>query len=183
VNTSQCRYTLHDIYGSTAVNVTGVTLVATFVSPTATISTYSCPDPATSLNSSIGGDCSVLLPSSLFSPARTSSNHAQQFQAWLQLRSRNGTDLHQSKRTVITLHSKPAAAPPAERSGFMRAPYRHVYPGEQIRLAVFAHSGGQRAGGFQIRVAFDSALLSYSGYELPPAWRVCFFISHAAFSF
>lgn len=58
------------------------------------------------------------------------------------------------------------------RSGFMYAPYRYVYPGEEISLAVFAHSDGQRAGGFQIRVPFNSSVLSYSGFVLPSAWRV-----------
>lgn len=164
------RYTLHDAYGSTAVDMTGVALIATFVSPTSTVTTYTCPSPSTAHTAASGGDCSIVLPTSLFQ----ASQQSRQFQTWLQLRAANGTTVHESSRTAITLTSKPDSQEPVARSGFMYAPYRHVYPGEEIRLAVFAHSGGQRAGGFQIRVPFDSSVLSYTGYELPSTWRVCF---------
>lgn len=156
------------MYGSTAVDLRGVALIATFVSPSATLTTFACASTFTAHNSTTGGDCSVVLPRTLFQ----SQQQTQQFQAWLQLRAANGTALHQSSRTAITLHSKPTSEDPIARSGFMYAPYRHVYPGEEIKLAVFAHSGGQRAGGFQIRVPFDSTVLSYSGYELPDTWMV-----------
>jgi hypothetical protein len=157
---------VHDAYDSTAANLEGYALQAVLRSATDTLK-FRCDDPARVHAVATGGDCALVLPQSVF--LRGTQGTAQ---AWLQLRATNGTLVAQSLRTAVTLHGRPTYPAPLPLSGFLFAPYRAVFPGELVRIAVFAHSAGQRAGGFQIRVSYDRAVLAYSGYELPPAWRV-----------
>jgi hypothetical protein len=154
---------LYDVYNSTSVDVSGINVKATVRGSQGTAVSLCL----SSYSADVGGDCTVTLPRSLFTDGEVTS-----MQAWLQLLTTNGTVLAETVRSALTLRGKPLQNDPASRSGFLYAPYRIVYPGEIIHFSVFAHSGGQRAGGFQIKVELDGALLEYSGYELPSAWKV-----------
>ena len=161
-----CRYMLYDAFSSTAVDVSAVTLRITLRGAQQTVH-LPCVTPSTAYSADTGGDCDAVIPSSLTAPGQVAI-----LQASLEVVAANGTVIAESARSAVDLAGVPAQSAPLARSGFMFAPYREVYPGEAVRMAVFADSDGQRAGGFQVQVQFDGAVLQYSGYELNSAWKV-----------
>lgn len=160
-----CRYMLYDAFASTAVDTIGVSVRVALRGTRETVR-LACTSLAT-YSPDGGGDCLVAIPASLTSPGEVAS-----LQASVEAVAADGTIIAESARAAVDLAGVPAQTAPLARSGFMYAPYRTVYPGETVRMAVFAHSAGQRAGGFQVKVQFDDAVLQYSGYELHSAWKV-----------
>lgn len=156
---------LYDAFASTAVDVTGVSVRVALRGTQETVR-LACTSLATYTPDN-GGDCLVVIPTYLTSPAQVAS-----LQASVEAVAVDGTIIAESARAAVELAGVAAQSVPLARSGFMYAPYRTVYPGEAVRMAVFAHSAGQRAGGFQVKVQFDNAVLQYSGYELHSAWKV-----------
>lgn len=156
---------LYDAFASTAVETVGVSVRVALRGTQQTIR-LACTSLVTYTPDG-GGDCLVAIPTSLTSPGVVAS-----LQASVEAVAADGTIIAESTRAPVDLAGLPAQSAPLARSGFMYAPYRTVYPGETVRMAVFAHSAGQRAGGFQVKVQFDNTVLQYSGYELHSAWKV-----------
>eukprot|EP00892_Ulva_mutabilis_P000130 jgi/Ulvmu1/10117/UM006_0068.1 len=160
------RYMLFDAHSSTAVDVRGLSVRVMLRSAQQTAS-FACAGPAASYSADTGGDCDVIVPRSLASAGLVAI-----VQASVEVVAADGTKLAESTRAPVSVAGVPAQTAPLDRSGFMYAPYRPVHPGEAVRMAVFAHSAGQRAGGFQIKVQFDETVLQYAGYELHSAWKI-----------
>ena len=156
---------LYDAHYSTAVDVAGLSARVTLRSAQLTVR-LPCANPGAGYSADSGGDCDVFAPASLTAPGQVAA-----VQASIEVIA-DGAVVAESARAPVDVAGVPPHAEALPRSGFMYAPYRPVYPGEAVRMAVFAHSAGQRAGGFQIKVQFDAAVLQYSGYELHHAWKV-----------